>query len=323
MNLENSMGVNTKAIKRRIKSVGNTRKITKAMEMVSAAKMRRSVESALNTRTYAKLAWDLLVNLSKSQKAIIPLLSVRPVKRLLVILITSNRGLCGSFNANIIRKTAEQVKNPAGIANQRVAGKELKPGEKIEVDVIGVGKKGADFAKKMQYNLTASFSHFSDTPNFNDVMPISRLAIKDYELKKYDKVVVAYTDYQSAIRQTPKLRQVLPISEHDLEKMINEMGETKTDKNIKAVLELNEYLFEPNRTEVLKMILPRLVESQIYQAVLESAASEHSARMMAMRNASDAAEDMISELNLNFNKARQAGITQEIAEIAGGAAALD
>ena len=135
--------------------------------------------------------------------------------------------------------------------------------------------------------------------------------------------MVAYTDYQSAIRQTPKLRQVLPISEHDLEKMINEMGEEKADKNIKPVLELNEYLFEPNRTEVLKMILPRLVESQIYQAVLESAASEHSARMMAMRNASDAAEDMISELNLNFNKARQAGITQEIAEIAGGAAALE
>ena len=126
------MGVNTKAIKRRLKSVGNTRKITKAMEMVSAAKMRRSVESALNTRTYAKLAWDLLVNLSKSQKAVIPLLSVRPVKRLLVILITSNRGLCGSFNSNIIRKTAEQVKNPTNIARQRLAGKELKPGKKLK-----------------------------------------------------------------------------------------------------------------------------------------------------------------------------------------------
>ncbi len=318
------MGVNTKAIKRRLKSVGNTRKITKAMEMVSAAKMRRSVESALNTRTYAKLAWDLLVNLSKSQKAVIPLLSVRPVKRLLVILITSNRGLCGSFNSNIIRKTAEQVKNPTNIARQRLAGKELKPGEKIEVDVIGVGKKGADFAKKMQYNLTASFSHFSDTPNFNDVMPISRLAIKDYELKKYDKVVVAYTDYQSAIRQTPKLRQVLPISEHDLEKMTDGLSSLpRGSERGLPELALSEYLFEPNRTEVLKMILPRLVESQIYQAVLESAASEHSARMMAMRNASDAAEDMISELNLNFNKARQAGITQEIAEIAGGAAALE
>lgn len=316
------MGVNTKAIKRRIKSVGNTRKITKAMEMVSAAKMRRSVESALNTRGYAKLAWDLLVNLSKSQKAVIPLLSVRPVKRLLVILVTSNRGLCGSFNANIIRKTAEQVKNPANIVRQRVHGKEFKTPDTIEVEVIGVGKKGADFAKKMKYNLTASFSHFSDTPNFNDVMPISRLAIKEYELKKYDKVVVAYTDYQSAIRQTPKLRQVLPISEHDLEKMIDGLSEAEMPA-VKGALELSDYLFEPNRTEVLKMILPRLVESQIYQAVLESAASEHSARMMAMRNASDAAEDMISELNLNFNKARQAGITQEIAEIAGGAAALD
>ena len=308
-----------------MKSVTNTRKITKAMEMVSAAKMRRSVESALNTRTYAKLAWDLLVNLSKTQKEAIGLLAVRPVKRLLVILVTSNRGFCGSFNSNIIRKTAEQVKNPKNISRQRAGGKEILRAEQIEVDVIGVGKKGADFAKKMKYNLTASFSHFPDTPKFEDIVPISRMAIKDYELKKYDKIVVAYTDFQSAIRQTPKLRQVLPTSEHDLEKMISELGEGKIEPEkpaLKAEI-LEDYLMEPNKAEVLNMVLPRLVETQVYQAVLESAASEHSARMMAMRNASDAAEDMISELNLNFNKARQAGITQEIAEIAGGAAALD
>jgi F-type H+-transporting ATPase subunit gamma len=303
------MGVNTKAIKRRIKSVGNTKKITKAMEMVSAAKMRKATEAAVNTRTYAKMAWDLLVNLSKSQKAILPLLEVRPVQKLLVILITSNRGLCGSFNANIIRKTAEHLKNQ----------------QDVVVDVIGIGKKGADFAKKMKYNLIASFSEFSDTPKLTDILPISKMVIDEYQKKNYDKVVIAYTDYKSAIAQIAKLRQVLPISEHDLEKMMSDIDNSQSEiLNLKSEIKLDvsDYLFEPNKQTVLEIILPRLVETKMYQAALESAASEHSARMMAMRNASDAARDMISELNMNFNKARQAGITQEIAEISGGAAAL-
>ncbi len=316
------MGVNTKAIKSRIRSVGNTKKITKAMEMVAAAKMRKATEAAVNTRTYATMAWDLLVNLSKRQKETLPLLETRQVKKLLVILVTSNRGLCGSFNTNIIRKTAEQLKDPKNISTQRVEGVEVLPSEEVEIDVIGIGKKGSDFAKKQNYNLIASYSEFSDTPSLEDLMPISKLLISEYEQKNYDKVVVAYTDFKSAIAQVAKLRQVLPISETDLEKMIGELGSDKDDTENKTT-ETADYLFEPNTTEVLQTILPRLVETQIFQAVLESSASEHSARMMAMRNASDAAEDMIKELNLTFNKARQAAITQEIAEIAGGAAALE
>jgi len=318
------MGVNTKAIKRRLKSVGNTKKITKAMEMVSAAKMRKATEAAVNTRTYAKMAWDLLVNLSKIQKAGLPLLEVRPVQKLLVILITSNRGLCGSFNANIIRKTAEQLKDPKNISKHRVGASTVEPNENVQVDVIGIGKKGADFAKKMKYNLIASFSEFSDTPTLNDILPISKLVIDEYQKKNYDKVVIAYTDYKSAIAQIAKLRQVLPISENDLEKMMNDVEKEQGTRNKEQVSELDvaDYLFEPSKQTVLEIILPRLVETQMYQAALESAASEHSARMMAMRNASDAARDMINELNMNFNKARQAGITQEIAEISGGAAAL-
>lgn len=315
------MGVNTKAIKRRIKSVGNTKKITKAMEMVAAAKMRKAVEAALNTRTYAQMAWDLLVHLSKTEKIELPLLEVRPVKKLLVILVTSNKGLCGSFNSNIIKKTAAQLQAPKNISKHRIGGKEVESSETVEVDVIGVGKKGAQFAKKMGFNLVSAYTDFSDTPKLQDVMPIAKAAIEEYQNKKYDKVVVAYTDYKSTILQIAKLRQVLPISEIDLEKMMGETGNLKLETG-ETTLEMGEYLFEPNKLEVLKIVLPRLVETQIYQATLESSASEHSARMMAMRNASDAAEDMIKELNLNFNKARQAGITQEIAEIAGGAAAL-
>ena len=171
--------------------------------------------------------------------------------------------------------------------------------------------------------MIASYSDFSDTPSLDDIMPISKMAIAEYEKKNYDKVVVAYTDFQSAIAQIAKLRQVLPVSEHDLEKMLDELGENSELGTKNSELSTDDYLFEPSSTEVLKTILPRLVETQVYQAILESGASEHSARMMAMRNASDAAEDMIKELNLTFNKARQASITQEIAEIAGGAAALE
>lgn len=301
------MGINTKAIKSRIKSVGSTKKITKAMEMIAAAKMRRAVNAALDARSYAALAWNLLINLSKTQKVQIPLLAVRPVQKILMIIITSNRGLCGSFNSNIIKKTAAQLKS-----------------EQATVDVIGIGKKGADFAKKMGYNLIAAFTNMTDTPNLEDALPIAKMVIDAYEKKSYDKVIVAYTDFKSAILQLAKLNQVLPISEVELEKMSAVISPLpRGSEEGVADVALNDYLFEPNRLDVLQMILPRLVETQIYQTMLESAASEHSARMMAMRTASDAAEDMIKELNLNFNKARQAGITQEIAEIAGGAAALE
>jgi len=325
------MGVNTKAIQTRIKSVKNTRKITKAMEMVAAAKMRKAVEAALNTRTYATLAWNLLVNLSNTEKGEvkIPLLDIRPVNRLLMVLITSNRGLCGSFNSNIIKKTAAQLADTANISKQRIQGNKVLGGKELEIDVIGVGKKGAKFAKKMNYNLVSSFTDLSDTPSMEDALLISKIIIEEYSNKKYDKVVVAYTDFQSVINQTAKLRQVLPISEKDLEKMIGELGDQEPAKAGEAVgtadlLSLQQdYLFEPNKLEVLKTVLPRLVETQIFQTLLESSASEHSARMMAMRNASDAADDMIKELNLNFNKARQAAITQEISEIVGGVAALE
>ncbi|MBI4993151.1 MAG: ATP synthase F1 subunit gamma [Candidatus Magasanikbacteria bacterium] len=317
------MAVNTKAIKRRIKSVGNTKKITKAMEMVAAAKMRKATEAAINTRTYAAMAWNLLVNLSKVQQVKLPLLEVRQVKKLLVILFTSNRGLCGSFNANIIRKTAAQLTDPKNISRHRSAGKNIEPSDKIEIDVIGVGKKGAQFAKKMGYNLIAAFTDFSDTPKLTDILPLSKMVIDEYQKKNYDKVVVAYADYKSAILQIAKLRQVLPISEVDLEKMFGDAVQNTTyNLQLTTTQELGEYIFEPDKSAVLNIILPRLVETQVYQAALESAASEHSARMMAMRNASDSASDMIKELTLTFNKARQAGITQEIAEIAGGAAAL-
>jgi len=290
--------------------------------MVAAAKMRKAVEAALNTRTYAEMAWDLLVNLSKGQKESLPLLKMRKVKKLLVILVTSNKGLCGSFNANILKKTAIELKDPRNISRHRLENNIIEPNENIEVDILGIGKKGAEFAKKNNYNLIASFNDISETPKLDDVLTITKMAIDDFKAEKYDKVVVAYTDYRSAISQVAKLRQVLPVSEVDIEKMISETGKDDT-YSAETNIDISEYVFEPNKKEVLEIILPRLVETQVYQALLESSASEHSARMLAMRNASDAAGDMIDDLTLSFNKARQAGITQEIAEIASGAAALE
>lgn len=304
------MPVNTKTIKRRIKSVKNTKKITKAMELVAAAKMRHAVEAAVNTRAYATLAWNLLQTLSRTPSIDLPLLEARAAQNTLVILLTSNRGLCGSFNSNIIKKALRDIADLAGTT----------------VHVVAVGKKGAQAVSRAGYVLDALIHDLPDTPAFADALPIARMALDGFVAGTYDRVLVAYTDYQSALRQVPKLRQILPLSEKSLRQVIEETGPEDRAAFATEALEssesLDEYLFEPNPADVLATLLPRLTEMQIFQAVLESTASEHSARMLAMRSASDAAAEMIDELNLNYNKARQAGITQEIAEIAGGAAAL-
>lgn len=322
------MAVNSKAIKTRIKSVGNTKKITKAMEMISAVKMRKAVESALNTRVYAKLAQDLLTHLSHLEEPNEPLLNVRPVKNILLILVSSNKGLCGSFNSNIFKKTLKLVKDDIkNLATHRLKNGEgkLKPEDNVKVDIMAVGKKSAYFAKKNDYELVSVFEKLSDKPSFEDITPISKQIIDEYKQKKYDKVIVSFTDYKSSIAQEPKVRQLLPLSEKDLEKMIDELGGVKESKEeVEEVdFQLENYIFEPGIDAIVEYVVPKLVEIQLYQAILESSASEHSARMVAMKSASDAANDMIKELNLTYNKARQASITQEIAEIAGGAAALE
>lgn len=314
------MALSGKAIKTRIKSVKNTKKMTKAMEMVSAAKMRKAVSYALLTRDYAFLSRELLHNLAKIKRKKIPLLEMRQVNNLLVVLITSNRGLCGSFNANVLKKAALLLQNIQNIGVHRMPnGKHLDPSDKIEIDILGIGKKSALFAKRHGYNLTHVFDTLNDTPSFEKILSVSRLILDAFTLKKYDKVLIVYTQYRSPLVQEVKLRQLLPVSEIDLEKMVTKepFAETPIIRNLK------EYVFEPNIDMILTEVLPRLVEIQLFEAVLESGASEHSARMLAMKNASTAAGEMIDALTLEFNKARQASITQEIAEIAGGAVALE
>ena len=324
------MAVNTKAIKNRIKSVTNTKKITKAMELVSAAKMRKSVESALNTRTYATMARDLMAHLSGVEdKTKYGLLATRPVKNILMILISSNRGLCGNFNSNIARKAVFALQNKNELSKHILdSNKEVSPAGEVKVSILGIGKRSASLAKREGYELVGVYNDIEGSKDYEKVISISRNVIKDFEAGNYDKVVVAYTDYKTSLTQEPRIRQLLPISPRDLDEMLGNLGKNKNSAVVKIKDGTNKfdaggYLFEPSEESILKNILPKLVEVQLYQSVLESSASEHSARMMAMRNASDAARDMINELNLTFNKARQASITQEIAEIAGGAAALE
>ena len=317
--------LNSKEIRRRIKSVNNTGKITRAMEMVSAAKMRKSVERVLQIRAYAHAAWSVLTNLARSfEQYKYGLLEVREVKKVLIVAITSNRGLCGSFNAQIIKKIREEITHPEKLKINRVGTKSIRSSvanEDLTIDFITVGRKGESLVRKLGREIVASFPDLTYLPGIEQVRPLSKIVIDDYLAKKYDKVVIAYTDYISTVAQQPKIRQILPISKVDLEKQIAEMDNLAKEFGLKKPR--MEYKVEPSPEEVLTHIFPRLIEMQLYHAILESNASKESARMVAMKNATDAAKEMSADLTLAYNQVRQMKITQEIAEISAGRAALE
>ena len=299
------MAINTKTIKRRIKSVGSTKKITKAMEMISAVKMRRAIASVLATRSYAQYAWQMLTDVAeKTSMTSHPLLEKRPVKKIALVMVASNRGMAGGFNSRILVEANNFVKNA------KTAG--------AEVDIIINGTRGKKIYTQFGHNVTAEFEKMDLTMKVDEVAPLANMIVNEYAEKKYDEVQLVYTDFVSAVKQIPRVKKLLPL-DNTKDEMLGHAGAKETEnEKISAA----KFIFEPEVIRVLESLLPRLIEMQVYQAILESDASEHSARMMAMRNASDAAEDMIKELNYNFNKARQAAITQEISEIVSGAAAL-
>lgn len=270
--------------------------------------MRRAMNGVLATRPYAALAWETILNVAKKTNVNLhPLLAKRDkVKRVGVVLITSNRGMCGSFNQQTIKKALDYA----------VTEKSETP---VEYEFISLGKKGGRAMVKFGRNIVADFPKADLISEIKEIRPVAKMAMGDYLSKKYDKVVVVYTDFISAARQIPRVKQILPL-ETMTDEMLGQVGVSAEE--IKTV-EGAEYLFEPSPKVILNELLPRLLEVQIYQAVLESNASEWSARMLAMRNASDAAGDMIDELTLSYNQTRQAAITREIAEIAGGKAALE
>lgn len=277
-------------IKRRIKSVSNTKQITKAMELVSSAKLRRTREKLEKTRPYyntiVRSINDILASTSGIKH---PFLEKREVKKAAYIVITADRGLCGGYNNNVIKLTEENIKN------------------KENAVIIAVGQKGRDFFRRRRYNLAGEFIHISENPQYSHAREIGNIVIDLYKKKEIDEVNVVYTQFESTISQVTKIMKLLPA-----ENVVEKEGRKKTT--------LVEY--EPSPEEVLDYLIPKYIHSVIYGAMIEASASEQAARRNAMESATDNAEEMIEDLKLSYNRARQASITQEIAEIVGGAEAL-
>ena len=304
------MGTSTRLIRRRIKSIGNTKKITHAMELVAASKMRRAVSSVLASRPYAEAAWTAIREMAKVTDAELhPLLQTKSAaERVLVLLFTSDRGLCGGFNSQLMRVVKKFIEDlPVG----------------VEVDFLTIGRKGQDAVRRLNQNIVATFTDLAIYPTVLDIRPIAKIAIEDFVAGKYRSVYLAFTDYISTLVQKPNISQLLPIARIEGLGEIDNSIKTEKSAGQKLNISQQEYLFEPSPQAVLDVMLPRLVEAQVYQAILETSAAEHSARMLAMRNATEAATEMIDSLTLSYNRARQAGITAEIAEISSGKAALE
>ena len=292
-------------IRRRIRSVRNIAQITRAMQAVAASRMRRAQEAVLATRPYAQCAWTLLTHLATQRaetEEMHPLLQVRPVNKIALVLLTSDRGLCGAFNANIIRNAQEYI--------------EALP---VPVDIVAVGRKGRDTMLRQEQSLVAEFSDLPAQPSLTDLTPIARIVLDGFLDGTYDAVWLAYTDFINTLRQVPVVKRLLPLTPTELEMQV--MAEY-VEEEAPEVGEVPEYIYEPDPRTILDAVIPRFTELQVYQAVLESIASEHSARMVAMRNATENAEALTQDLQLTYNKARQQAITSEIMDIAGGAEAL-
>lgn len=301
----------TKEIKRRITSIKNTKKITKAMELVAAAKMKKAVGMTVASRVYAGYSWEVLTSLSQYvDETTHELLKERNGNKKLTVLITSNRGLCGSYNAQIMRKVIAQMRT--------------HPND--ELSFVTVGKKGDAMLRRLGKEVIASFTEMPENPKLFDTLSAARLVTDLYASGKYDEIHVAFTDYVSGLTQIPKIRKLLPVSKEEVKKGIEEAVNDRIASVSQGLTTVNQgatqYVFEPNYEEVMKDLVVKIVRMQMYQMVLESSASEQSARMIAMKNASDAAGEMIGDLTLVFNKARQAGITQEISEISAGMASV-
>ncbi|MDX1765950.1 MAG: ATP synthase F1 subunit gamma [Candidatus Saccharimonadales bacterium] len=284
----------TQQIKRRIKSVRSTKQITKAMELVAASKMRKAQEATLRSRAYRNTAREILTRLRKTTDvSTFELYNQRIVKSRLQILITSDRGLAGAYNSNMLKEFA----------------KNLQQDEKndIESHVLLVGRQGANFSAKLKgIKVVGVYENFPDQPSANDLKPILDTMTNMFLDGTVDRADVFFTDFVSSLSQHPAIQTLLPVAFEEAE----------------SPGDLADVVFEPSPERVLKTITPRLLEVQLLQAMLESSASEHSMRMMAMKSASDNATDLIDDLTLEFNSARQAAITQELAEITGGAEAI-
>jgi F-type H+-transporting ATPase subunit gamma len=276
-------------IRRRIAAVRNIKQITRAMQFVAASKLKRAQESTLNARPYSEKIDEVLADLA----AVLsgdehPLLARHDMGKRLIVLVTSDRGLAGPFNTNTIRFAAQAITEHSG-----------------ELAVVTVGRKGRDAMRRARVPLEAHFEGYGDRPSFADVLPLARLITDDYLAGTYSHIDVVYSRFISTLTQRPAMDRLLPIEP------------TEDTEGIPG----NQFIFEPDPGTVLERLLPRYVATRLFQAVLESKASEESSRMVAMRNATDNAQELIEDYTLAYNKVRQANITREMIEIASGAQA--
>lgn len=286
----------------RIKSIKNLSQVTRALQTVSASKVRKSMQAMNATSAYADKAMQVLIHLAKQpgHQMLHPLLAERTnLKNTLCILITSDRGLAGSYNVNIVRKTLNYFEDFS-----------------TPVSYVAVGRKGRDMLVRRKKRVIADFSQIPTPPRFSDVSAIGWLAVDDFLERKYDQIFVAYTQFESMLTQTPLVKRILPlIVETDHQKDLNQKSnEVRKSPGV--------YSYEPGQAEILDEIVPRFTALQIYQSILVAQASENAARMMAMQNATENATELINVLQLDYNKARQQSITNEMLDIAGGAEAL-
>ncbi len=289
-------------IRRRIRSINNLSQVTRALEAVSTSKVQKAQAAVLATRAYAHRAWEVIVNLAGLRgEPLHPLLIHRePVRSILIVLYTSDRGLCGAYNQNIIRVALECVGPMC-----------------VPTSYIAVGRRGRDTLWRMRAPLVAEFSGLSAAPTFLDILPIAQVAIEEFVQGKVDEVFLAYTDFVNLMQQRPVIKRLLPLRPSALEEQA--VSEYVVDMQPVGVA---DYIYEPDRATILGTVLPRFTELQVYQAALEASASEHAARRMAMRNATDNAGELLRDLTIMRNKARQQAITSELLDIAGGAEAL-
>jgi F-type H+-transporting ATPase subunit gamma len=284
---------NLKEIRNRISSVGSTMQITSAMKMVSAAKLKRAQDAIIQMRPYANKLTELLVNLSSSLDSSEGggFSSLRDIKSVLIVTVTSNRGLCGGFNANVI-------KSAVSLINNDYKGK--------KVSVVSIGKKSSKFFRKNDLNLVSTHDDIYSDLSYDNISLISESIMNDYLQGTYDKVILIYNQFKNAATQKIMKESYLPV-------------EAPSEQDIV----IGDYIFEPQKEEIVEQLIPKSLKTQLYKAVLDSHASEHGARMTAMHKATDNASELKKDLTLSYNKARQAAITAEILEIVGGAEALN
>lgn len=292
---------NTREVRLRIQSVKNIAQVTRALQAVSASKVRKAVQAVMNTRPYATKTWQVLTHIAgqPGRATLHPLLTSRPeTQGVLVVMISGDRGLAGGYNSNIVRFVLQHFKQ-----------------YKVPVHYITVGRKGRDQMLRRRQSILAEFSDLPAAPVFNDVSAIGRVAVDEFLMGKVDAVYLVYTDFINMARQEPMIKKLLPL---EVESGLGRVEAFTHAEHGPAAA----YIFEPGQDEILDEIVPRFTALQIYQSILESLASEHAARMLAMKNATDSATALVEVLQLEYNKVRQQSITSEMLDIAGGAEAL-